>query len=150
MVRDPKYVVRSAMRRNWYERDVDDRTRIIPLAHSKFSEDWENYDSFKKNVWLWAETNKWISDFASALPENRMLMIRAEDVFSAQEEAIYKLFSFIESPVPKKKKIMSVIGKRLNMQETGTFPEVNDWTETMLNDFRNIGGKIADMLGYDI
>ena len=150
IVRDPRHVVRSAMRRKWYDGNPADRTRIAPNPDSKESIPWDNYSPFQKNLWLWAETNKWILDFASTLPERRMLMIRGEDVFSAQQEAMYKLFSFIGSPVPSKHLIASVIDKRLNMQTTGTFPEVNDWPDALRSDLVNIGGEIADMLGYHI
>ncbi|MBU61164.1 MAG: hypothetical protein CMI26_01525 [Opitutae bacterium] len=150
VVRDPRYVVRSAMRRNWYSGNPDDRNRIICRTKSPMGENWETLDSFQKNVWLWAETNRWICDFTSSLPQNRKLLIRSEDIFNTRDEEMDKLFSFLGSSLPPHRKISSIIGKKLNRQESGSFPKVADWSDCMHTHMRKIAGGMAEDFGYKV
>ena len=150
LVRDPRYVIRSAMRRNWYAGNPDDRNRIVFRTQSQIGENWETFDSFHKNVWLWTETNRWICDFTSSLPETNKLLIRSEDIFSNQQDTFKKLFSFLGNKSPNNRKIKSILGKNLNRQKTGAFPEVCDWTDDMNHYLRKVAGVIAKEVGYKI
>jgi hypothetical protein len=149
LVRDPRAVVRSGMRRRWYDGHPADKTRIVPNTNTEIGKLWKNYSSFQKNLWLWNETNHWIMDFLSKLPDNRILQVRAEDVFSGRIDILNEIFSFISAPVPNKNKIQRVLGKQLNQQKTGSFPKPSDWTSEMHSDLRALAGKTANKLGYD-
>lgn len=150
VVRDPRYVVRSGMRRKWYDGHPADKTRIIPRPDSESGQKWEAYNTFQKNLWLWAETNRWILEFSSSLSMDRILLIHSEDVFTACGETLSKLFTFMGASIPPKRKITRVLGKRLNVQETGTFPEPSHWSKTMCSDLLEIAGKMARDLGYEL
>jgi hypothetical protein len=150
LVRDPRDVVRSGMRRKWYEGHGADKTRIIPRPGSSAGREWESYSAFKKNLWLWNETNSWILQFTSGVPAERILLLRSEDVFGASEEAIKKLFTFIGSSLPPGRKIAHVLGKKLNQQKTGTFPESEIWSDEMQGDLLKITGRTAQSLGYTL
>jgi len=58
IVRSPSSVIRSGMRRDWYSGNTNDLWRIRPKSAEE-QKDWESYSVFQKNVWLWAETNRW-------------------------------------------------------------------------------------------
>ena len=148
LVRDPRDVVRSGMRRNWYEGHGADKTRIIPHPDSSAGREWESYSAFKKNLWLWNETNSWILRFTSGMPAERILLLHSEEVFEASEETLKKLFTFVGSSLPPDRKIAHVLGKKLNQQKTGTFPESEVWSNEMRRDLFNIAGQTAQSLGY--
>jgi len=150
LVRDPRYVVRSAMRRRWYDGHSYDGLRIVPQPDSEAGRNWEMYDAFKRNLWLWAETNRWIVRFCSSVPADRVLSVHSEDIFSGEEETWRKLYFFIGAPMPSKRRIMGVLSEKLNAQETGTFPEPSRWSEVMYSEFRIIAGETAKALGYKI
>jgi hypothetical protein len=150
IVRDPRYVVRSAMRRQWYNSNPADNTRIAPRPDSPVGPRWEGYNAFQKNLWLWAETNQWIINFSSGLPNDRVLLVRSEDLFAAHEETIASLYAFILSPLPSRRKITGVLGKKLNAQSSGTFPEPSGWAAEMRADLTAIAGTTANLLGYEI
>ncbi len=149
LVRDPRYVVRSAMRRKWYDGNPNDDTRIIPRPNSEAAQQWATYSTFQKNLWLWAETNRWILEVSSRLAD-RVLRIQAERLFEGDEETLSKLFAFIGASLPSPRKISRVLGKQLNAQRTGKFPESGDWTEEMLRDLWTIAGEPATALGYQL
>jgi len=148
LVREPRDVVRSGMRRKWYEGHGADKTRIIPHPDSSTGREWESYSAFKKNLWLWNETNSWILKFTSSVPAERILLLHSEDVFGASEEALRKLFTFVGSSLPPGRKIAHVLGKKLNQQKTGTFPESEVWSHEMQCDLLKIAGRTAESLGY--
>ena len=148
VVRAPRYVIRSGMRRKWYNGNSADKNRIVPNPESEEGKRRESYSPFQKNSWLWAETNKWILEFSSSLPADRIILVRSEDIFTANEEIIKKLFSFINSPMPSKRKIKHVLNKNLNIQRSGIFPEVSDWSDKMHSELFSIAGETAGILGY--
>lgn len=148
VVRDPRDVVRSGMRRKWYDGHVADKTRIAPDPDTEEGLRWKGFSAFQKNLWLWAETNKWIFEFSSGLPADRKLLIHSEELFSAHEGIIEKLFDFTNSPIPSKRRIMHVLDKNLNMQSSGMFPERSNWTDEMYKDLFSIAGNIAKTIGY--
>jgi hypothetical protein len=150
LVRNPRDVVRSGMRRNWYSGHPADKTRIVPNPGSQWEQRWSTYNSFQKNLWLWAETNRWILKFCSSLPANRVLLAHSEDIFTGRERALMQLYTFINAPMPAKWKITRVLRKVLNAQKSGTFPEATSWSEEMNADLHEITGKVAGDLGYEL
>jgi len=150
LVRDPRDVVRSGMRRKWYNGHPADRTRVAPPPDSEAGRQWEVYNPFQKNLWLWAETNRWIIEFSSSLSADRMLLVHSEDLFAAREDTMRNQFTFIGAPVPSKRKILRVLGKKLNVQKTGRFPEPPSWSEEMRSDLLTIAGETARELGYEL
>jgi hypothetical protein len=148
LVRNPRDVVRSGMRRKWYEGHGSDKTRIVPHPESSAGREWESYDAFKKNLWLWNETNSWILKFTSSVPVERILLLQSESIFGACEETLRKLFSFAGSSLPPDRKVAHVLGKRLNRQKTGTFPASENWSDEMRSDLLRIAGRTAQSLGY--
>lgn len=150
LIRDPRAVITSGMRRKWYNGHLADVNRIVPREASKASANWENLSPFKKNIWLWIETNRWIHDMISSLDEDRKLFVRAEDIFSGKEETMDLLFNFVGSPRPPWKKIHKILGKKLNAQKAGKFMEPSRWTKDMIEDLLTTAGTLAEKFGYEI
>ncbi|MDM8527694.1 sulfotransferase [Anaerolineales bacterium HSG24] len=151
LVRDPHDVVRSGMRRGWYNgNNMADKTRITPNSESEHYESWDNYTMFQKNVWLWSETNNWIINFLSTIPAEQRLTITSENMFNAHQKTLENLFSFINSSLPSKKKIETILRKRLNAQRVGNFPEFSDWTGEMNEQLHGIASKTIKILDYNI
>jgi hypothetical protein len=148
IIRDPRHVVRSGMRRRWFSGNSADKTRITPLADSDAFQKWHQYTAFQKNLWLWTETNRWIKQFCSTIPPENVLFLRSEDVFEAESGAVEKLFDFIGAPLPSDRRIHRLLGKKLNAQKTGEFPTASIWTESMNSDLTAMTGDIAQSLGY--
>jgi sulfotransferase family protein len=150
LVRDPRAVVRSGMRRKWYDGHFNDNSRIVPDPASEAGRQWKAFGPLQKNIWLWHETNRWIMEFFARLPGARALSMRSEDLFSGRRDAIDKLFAFIDAPVPSGRRLERVLGKKLNAQFEGDFPEALGWTAEMTGSLKAIAGATAQRLGYEI
>jgi len=150
LVRDPRDVVRSGMRRKWFSGHPGDKSRISPSSNSQVALRWEKYNSFQKNVWLWSETNRWISQFLTTLSPQNKLLVRAEDIFSGNLAGVHTLYNFIGTTAPSEKKITHLLHKKLNAQTSGTFPVSSEWTDEMQQDLREIAGKTASEFGYSL
>jgi hypothetical protein len=150
LVRDPRDVVRSAMRRKWFDGHASDATRIVPHPNSRDGRNWTEYTAFQKNLWLWAETNRWILEFTSGLPAESILRVHSEDVFNRVESTLVSLFRFINAPLPARAKISRLLNKKLNAQKSGSFPRSGGWSTAQKEDLLKIAGDVAQTLGYDL
>ena len=147
LARHPADVVRSGMRRQWYAGHPFDCSRLAPV-HEK--PEWNSWAPFHKNLWLWAETNRWILNFTSHLPAERTLVVHAEDLFVGEEETLERLFEFIGAPIPPRRRINKVLRQQLNAQERGDFPRSSDWSADMQRDLSAFCGEIAAQLSYTV
>jgi len=150
LVRDPRDVVRSGMRRGWYDGHRLDKTRISPLPESEQYARWLQYSAFQKNLWLWNETNRWILNFFGSIPPNDKLLVHAEDIFMASSEVLTQIFDFVDSPPPPRKKVERILRKRLNAQQRGSFPKPEQWEQHQITALRAMCGDTAAQLGYNI
>lgn len=148
LIRHPVEVVRSGMRRGWYTGIESDATRIRPsLPNSSF----EDLTLLAKQIWLWRETNLWISSFLSSLPSERSLLLRSNDIFSGNEKAISDFFGFLGADVPSLRQIERVLNKHHNRQEYGEYPScVNDWPESDQEFLRQMTGEICAKYGFKL
>jgi hypothetical protein len=138
------------MRRKWYAGHFNDNSRIVPDPASEAGRQWNAFTPLQKNIWLWHETNRWIMEFCSKLPSEQALSVRSEDLFHARPDTIDKLFAFIDSPAPSRPRLERVLGKKLNAQFGGDFPEALEWTAEMSESLKAIAGTTAQRLGYQI
>lgn len=150
LIRDPRMVVRSGMRRGWYSGHPADRTRIVPRSGSAADRIWAKWTPFQKNLWLWEETNCWINEFIEDLSSDQYMSIYSEDLFDGRKDIIEELYHFIQSPVPTENKINRVLSEKLNAQSIGTFPESSEWTNEMNNDLLEIAGSIVKNTRYSL
>lgn len=150
LVRDPRSVIRSGMRRNWFAGNPYDSTRITPRDTRAISIDWASASQLQKIAWLWVETNRWILEFTASLPAHRTTLIRSEDVFNGDSVAIKAAFDMASSTLPPWADIERILRKRLNVQKSGQFPPPNEWPEEMLEQMGRLVGETASLLGYDL
>ena len=150
LVRDPRKVVRSAMRRGWYDGHDYDFSRIVPSPDSEMGRLWEHIGPFQKNLWLWAETNRWILNFSKSLSEKQYLLVHSEDIFNAHEDTVNQLYRFLGTTTPSSRKIGRVLGKQLNAQTRGTFIQPDDWLSHTEEELSAFVSQISSELKYDL
>ena len=119
LVRHHYDVVRSGMRRRWYDGHKFDASRITPLKDSRFYKLWKDYTPLEKNLWLWAETNQRILDFAKGLPTDNYLLIHSEAMFENDKSTLDSIYRFTGNTPPSEKRVASVLSKKLNKQRAG-------------------------------
>lgn len=148
LARHPVAVVRSGMRRGWYADHPYDSTRITPRPGTKDAEYWETYSVVQKNLWLWAETNRWIIEFMDTLPTHQRFRLKAEDLFTGRPEVLHQLFAFVGCSMPSPSKIHAILRKKLNAQRKGSLSD-EEWNEIWNNVFQ-FTNEVASRLGYTI
>lgn len=131
VVRDPRAVVRSAMRRGWYAGHHYDQWRLEPTTGFIDGRSWQDFTAFEKNIWLCCETNRWIEHFLNSIFSDRWLRISSEQIFSGELPFLDELYGFSGAERPSREAIGSILIKRLNAQKSGEFPASSDWTDLM-------------------
>jgi len=150
LVRHPVDVVRSGMRRGWYAGHPGDITRITPREGSMEANRWDKMTPIQKNIWLWAETNRWILDFTKTLPAEDTLLLQSEKIFAGDDATLRTLFEFCSNQMPPQQKIQRILGRQLNRQDSGVFPSFADWSPDSLDDLHLFAGDVASTLGYSL
>lgn len=149
VVRHPAAVVRSGMRRNWYNGNRYDDVRIVP-QEGRAQESWDGYSILEKNAWLWAETNRWISEFMKTVPAEDALQLRSEELFDGKQAAVDDFFRVLGVSTPRRVEIEQVLGQRLNQQTSGEFPQLGSWSDEELAELQRQTGLMAEALGYPL
>ena len=149
LVRDPRKVVTSGMRKGWYDKDPYDADRIVPDPDSEMGKLWNQWNPFQKNCWLWTETNDWILRFSQTLPSGKYLLVHSEDIFSANEEVIRQLFEYVGYPMPSSWKISFVLRQKLNAERHGVFHQPDDWVSELDEPLKSFMLQTAEKLGYE-
>jgi hypothetical protein len=148
LIRDPRDVIRSGMRRKWYDGHSYDKTRITPSPESPEFEKWNQYTPFQKNIWLWSETNLWIDKFLQQAPAGQKLFLRSEDIFTYNQESIARLFDFIGTSTPPQRKLQKILNKKLNAQKSGAFPTANEWDKKAIDQLLDMSSEALTKFGY--
>jgi len=78
------------------------------------------------------------------------LLLQSEDVFSANESAINKMYQFLSSDQPSQTKISRILGKRYNAQLSASsiYPEIK--YSNIDQDLFVFAKEIAMKLGYQV
>lgn len=150
LFRDPREVVRSGMRRNWFNNSENDVSRIAPIGHSSCQINWDSATELEKNIWLWAETNNWIMDFEKEVSTDRFVRINSNDLFNANENTIKSLFSFVNREPPPFSQIDKIMSQKLNRQKRGDFPSPQEWSAEMNNSLQSLAGSTIKSLGLKL
>ena len=147
LIRDPRQVVRSGVRRGWYGGHMQDSTRITPLGGQPAAT-WGQWEQLQKLAWLWQETNRYIEAFTSRLDSGQYTRVFSENLFNGNERTLTKLFSMLDSEPPPGRKVKSVLDTKMNAQKTGACPEVSSWTPAQKQRVWDIAGPLAERYGY--
>jgi hypothetical protein len=150
LTRHPATVIRSGMRRAWYAGHPADATRITPLAASETCENWPGMTPLAKIAWLWSETNRWICEYTSKLPEEKHIFLKAEDIFNGDINVIKKLYEFCSSEYPDEKKINQILSKNYNKSTAGDFPPFGKWSSADVDELKSYAGEMAANMKYNL
>jgi hypothetical protein len=149
LVRDPVGFVRSGMRRNYYYGHAWDFGRLKPQKGTEEFAKWDRMDQFEKVCWLWRETYERIMTMAAGIPEERVMIVRFEDLISDASYA-EQIFSFLALEGFNKNSINRILTQKLNKQHTGEFPPKNEWSQDLLNKMWDACGPLATTFGYTL
>ncbi len=147
--RHPAEVVRSGMRRRWYNGHSEDRFRIEPRVDDAFRDQWQDWSEFEKVCWYWHAVNRYALDFFGGLANDRILSLRSADLFLSCSGAS-RVFELLNVTAPPHAEIKRVLARRCNAQRQGTFPEYEHWSTEQRRKLKDIAFSTAAELGYHL
>lgn len=110
LIRNPYNFIKSGLQRKWYTgHNLHDEGRIISSDKTK----WQGFNRTEKIAWLWGATNHFIIDFKNEVGDERVISVRAEDLFNSADESI-RIFNFFDIKAPAERKIIKKISKPIN------------------------------------
>ncbi len=146
--RHPYEVVRSAMRRGYYESHNWDFARVRPRPDEPLAAQWEALPRLEKCAWYWARANGEARAFLAGLPETRRLDLRADDLFAGDEATLRGLFALAGVDFPPAALVEDVLGQRINAAVRGSYPVPAEWSDGEREAVWRQVGSVAEALGY--
>ena len=127
LIRNPNSFIRSGRARRWYsDKVITDEARIRPESDPDGT--WSRLTDAGRIAWLWNETNQFIHDFKETLPSNRVLTLRAEDLFS-DPDAGASLFRLVGIEPPTRSRLEKLIRRPVNRSRPSALEELSDEEE---------------------
>jgi len=146
LVRHPGSFVRSGVRRGYYEGSYADMGRIRPTG-GPVADAWGQMTPIERCAWLWNETNAFIERFKADHDTQRILTIKAEDLFSRPDTTL-QLCRHCRLPEPDESRVARWIKKPVNRQLAGDLPPYTLWDEDRKNQLRR-WATLATTYGYE-
>ena len=128
LVRHPGDFVRSGIRRKYYNGNENDDSRIHPKKNEKAFSKWGIFSDIEKVGWLWNCTNNIIEEEKIHLNDDKILLIKSEDLFY-KPDTYNKICSFLNHSLLNVDKINRIIKKPVNKQKNSSYPKWDDWAE---------------------
>ncbi len=148
LVRHPGNFVCSGVRRNYYQGHYGDIGRIKPIA-GPAADTWGNMTPLERCAWLWNETNQYIESFKADRDQQRILTLKAEDLFS-RPEATQDLCRYCQLPEPEKARVEKWIKRPVNRQlDNNGLPPYKLWDEARRVQVRR-WATLADQYEYEV
>ena len=157
IVRHPGDFVRSAVRKGWHKNDS-----IWEAGRVRMSDEtaWGKLNQIEKLSWVWATTHSFMEDFKGAIPPDRSLTLRLEDLFEHKEE-LDRLMAFAGAEKVGEKELKALMEKKINelvihpnepanMRKQSGFPPYREWTREMKENLRRFCGPLAKTYGYEL
>ncbi len=148
--RHPYEVVRSAMRRGYYQSHNWDFARIRPRPDDAIAKDWEFLAPLEKCAWYWAQNNAEARAVLGALPADRRMDLRADDLFAGDRATLDRIFAFVGVETPPVAWMEQVLGQKLNAQRAGHYPAPREWSAAERQQVQQRVAAVASDLGYDL
>lgn len=148
VVRHPGSFVRSGMRRNYYAGNENDDGRLVPTSSDPVSRDWNEFTRIEKVGWLWNETNRFIENIKAGLENNRVLLVKSEEMFT-DAVVFMKICDFLRLDAPQITKIERIISRPRNVQRRGAFPPYEAWTDEQKQQLTSVT-QLASTYGYSL
>ena len=140
--RHPADVIRSGLRRRWYQGHAWDDNRIEPTPDDPNRSKWDTqWDPLLKVCWNWNYVNNFIIEFSKNLPKNRFLAVKFERLINKDTDEYLRVFSFLNVDPPNEKDVRKILNHKYNAQENGKFPKYEEWTVQNKQNLLDISGE---------
>jgi hypothetical protein len=146
--RDPLEVIRSGLRRAWYQGHPWDWARIQPRDDDPTLEHWEGLSAEEKIAWYWAAVNRDVLRFLTSLSRDRWIDLPSSRLFAADPATLDALFGFLKIPPIPSRVARSVLRTPHNASRPGG--EGRPMDAATMRSIERIVGPIAEQLGYVI
>jgi Sulfotransferase family len=146
--RHPGDVVRSAMRRHFYDGHPWDRWRIVPRADDPFYDAWGGWGAFEKCCWYWRAVNEWSLGVCASLPQERVLDLPFDALVGGDPSAAGRMFGWLGVRPPPTALMMAMLRTKRNAQEEGEYAVYGAWTPSQRETLARIAEPVASQLGY--
>jgi hypothetical protein len=146
LIRHPGDFVRSGLNRGWYR-----ETQRHDLGRIKMEdpEVWNELSRTEKIGWLWNETNAYIVDFLSSIPQTDFVQVRSEDMFSDQQ-SVLRICRFIgarDLSTPIIDRMQPIV---INAQQRSEVKEpYSNWPEDQKDQLRRYA-TMAELYDYKL
>lgn len=146
--RHPGEIIRSAMRRRWFQDNPLDRYRIVPEPVDWAHQRWPQWDAFSKSCWTWHAENEYFLRLAQNIGPDRVLQLPFDE-WSDQSTGTYeRVFAFIDVDPPDRGSAQAVLNVKHNEQTSGSFPTYEQWSPAQKQTLVEIAGHTMNQLGY--
>lgn len=146
--RHPGEVVRSGMRRGWFQNHGLDPYRIEPLPGDPAHEHWDRWDAFAKVCWTWHVENDYFLQLTDAIGTDRVLSLAFHQWTDHGTGAYRRIFEFAGVEPPDAASVADVLRIRHNMQPDGDFPSYDRWPDDRRQTLLDVAGSTMSKLGY--
>jgi hypothetical protein len=146
--RHPVDVIRSGLRRAWYQGHPWDWARIQPREDDPFFEQWEGFSAEEKIAWYWVAVNRDVLSFLSVLSSDRWLDLPSSRLFAPDPATLDALFGFLKIPPIPSRVARSALRTPHNASRLSAGDRPID--AATMRSIERIVGPIAEQLGYDI
>jgi hypothetical protein len=116
---------------------------VIPQTGQPFHVEFPAFDQFQRCCYQWAESNRAIMDALEAVPAERKLSLKLEELTSSPDE-VKRLLSFVDTPFDDS--FVQVLQKPQHVYVPLDYP----LTPEQQRQFAHIGGSMMQRLGYDL
>lgn len=148
--RQPAEVVRSGMRRRWYDNHPWDPYRIAPRQTDAAFSQWAEWDCFAKTCWYWTAINDFSLEFMKQISPERRMALPFDELMDADSDAWMRIYNFLDVTAPHLYAVREVLSRRENQQNSGQFAAPSEWSNEHWEVLRQIAGSTAKKLGYEI
>lgn len=148
LYRHPGEFIRSGIRRGWYSGNHEhDTGRITPVdVSSEPYHTWNKWGSIEKIAWLWRETNEFIENFLSSIPDKDYIKINFNEL---NIETASNTLHFLGTELSGSK-IGSLISQPVNTQKSGKFPVYENWSSSDQQKVKGLCSELCQKYGYNL
>ena len=146
--RHPGEIIRSAMRRRWFQDNPLDRYRIVPQPGDWAHQHWQDWDAFSKSCWTWHAENEYFLRLVQNIGADRVLQLPFDEWTDRSTGAYERVFDFIDIDPPDRGSAQTVLNVKHNEQTSGSFPTYEQWTASQRQTLAEIASDTMDQLGY--
>jgi hypothetical protein len=151
LYRHPGAVVRSGMRRGWFQGHEWDHYRVSPNEGHADRNLWDSeWGPFEKNCWFWNRINAEGIRLAESLGQDRVMQVAFERLVDSEDSVVGEIFDFIGVSRPGESQIKKVLAKKHNSQQSNEFPVYSDWDLHLKRQLKSIAGGVMKKLDYDL